>query len=182
MKRRNSKWVVVSLAVLLLCSGCGRQEDTEGPVSKVENSVIQESVSTETDTQTADIPTVKDAPKTTEESEGQNHPGDAQAGEDLDAVPEVNAADDTWYKSGSVYVDENGRRLEVLFDDEGALQFAVDGLSLYNAMADDFQTENDWRIYTCDDGTTIIYYPGTPAHLEISDGEYAGIYESGAGK
>ncbi len=157
MKRRKSEWVIVFFAVLLLCSGCGRQEDTEGSVNKVENPVIQESVSTEAETQTADILMVKDA-------------------------PEANAADDTWYKSGSVYVDENGHRLEVFFDDEGALQFAVDGLSLYNAMANDFQTENDWKIYTCDDGTTVIYYPGAPAHLEISDGEYAGVYESDDGK
>lgn len=103
-----------------------------------------------------------------------------QAGEDLDAVL-PNAADDTWYKSGSVYVDENGRRLEVFFDDEGMLQFTVDGLSLYNTMANEFQQENDWRIYTCDDGTTVIYYPGVPAHLEISDGEYAGVYEADDG-
>lgn len=181
-KRRKSEWVIVSFAVLLLCNGCGRQEDTEVPISKAENPVIQESVSTSADTQTANIPTVKDAPKTAEGSEGQNNPKSAQSGEDLDAVPEANAADDAWYKSGSVYVDENGRRLEVFFDDEGALQFAVDGLSLYNTMANDFQTENDWRIYSCDDGTTVIYYPGTPAHLEISDGEYAGIYEADDGK
>lgn len=175
MKRKKSEWIIVSFMALLLCNGCGRQEDTGNPVSKVENPVIQESVSTSADTQTADIPTAKDEPKATERLD---NPKGAQSGEDLDAVPEVNAADDTWYKSGSVYVDESGRRLEVFFDDEGALQFAVDGLSLYNTMANDFQTENDWRIYTCDDGTIIIYYPGAPAHLEISDGEYAGIYEA----
>lgn len=93
-----------------------------------------------------------------------------------------NVADDTWYKSGSIYVDEDGRRMEVFYDDEGMLQFAVDGLSLYNTMSDDYQQENDWRIYTCDDGTTVIYYPGAPAHLEISDGEYAGVYEEDDGR
>lgn len=182
MKRRKSEWGIASFIVLLLCIGCGRQEDTGDLVSKAENPVKQESASTSADTQAADISTDKDTPKAAEVSEGQEGPKGAQSGEDLDAVPEINAADDTWYKSGSVYVDENGRRLEVFFDDEGALQFAVDGLSLYNTMANDFQTENDWRIYSCDDGTTVIYYPGTPAHLEISDGEYAGIYEADDGK
>lgn len=33
-----------------------------------------------------------------------------------------------------------------------------------------------------DDGTMIIYYPGEPAHLEISDGDYAGLYEAGGDK
>lgn len=181
-KSRKAEWVIVFYAILLLCNGCGGREDTEESASKVDNPVIQESVYTNADTQTADIPTDKDTPKTAEVSEGQDGPKGAQSGEDLDAEPEANATDNVWYKSGSVYVDENGHRLEVFFDDEGTIQFAVDGLSLYNTMANDFQTENDWRIYSCDDGTTVIYYPGTPAHLEISDGEYAGIYEADDGK
>lgn len=150
-KRRKSEWIVGILAVLLLCSGCGSRDDAKESVSMVEEPTVQ--------------------------PDGQDTSEGAQSGEDLDVVS-PDAADDTWYKSGSVYVDENGRRLEVFFDDEGMLQFAVDGLSLYNTMANDFQLENNWRIYTCDEGTTIIYYPGTPAKLEISDGEYAGVYEA----
>lgn len=72
-------------------------------------------------------------------------------------------------------------RREVFFDDEGMLGFAVDGLSLYFTTVDNFQQENNWMIYTCDDGTTVIYYPGEPAHIEISDGDYAGLYEEGSG-
>lgn len=58
------------------------------------------------------------------------------------------------------------------------LGFSIDGLSMYYTTVDNYQLENNWMIYTCDDGTVIIYYPGTPAHLEISDGEYAGLYEA----
>lgn len=104
-----------------------------------------------------------------------------QAGEDLDVV-EPDAADDDWYRKGNVYTGDNGHRLEVFFDDEGMLEFAVDGLSLYYTTVDQYQQENNWKIYTCDDGTVIVYYPGEPAHLEISDGDYAGLYQEGGDK
>lgn len=104
-----------------------------------------------------------------------------QAGEDLDVI-EPDAADDDWYRKGNVYTGDNGHRLEVFFDDEGMLEFAVDGLSLYYTTVDHYQRENNWRIYTCDDGTAIVYYPGEPAHLEISDGDYAGLYQEGGDK
>lgn len=106
---------------------------------------------------------------------------ETQSGEDLDVV-EPSTADDEWYKNGDVYTDDTGRRLEAFFDDEGMLEFAIDGLSMYYTTVDDLKQENDWKIYTCDDGTVIIYYPGTPSHIEISDGEYAGIYEAGKDK
>ncbi len=152
---------ILTALLLCMCGGCGSRNDAEGSVSIVEESVIQE----------------KDTQKEDNQSEGQDALEETQPGEDLDMIFPA-AADDTWYKTGDIYTDENGRRLEVLYDDEGMLQFAVDGLSLYNTMADHFQTENNWRIYTCDDGTTVVYYPGTPAHLEITDGEYAGVYEA----
>ena len=53
-----------------------------------------------------------------------------QSGEDLDVI-EPDAADDDWYRKGNVYTGDNGHSLEVFFDDEGMLEFAVDGLSLY---------------------------------------------------
>lgn len=106
----------------------------------------------------------------------QTDPQDTQSGKDLDEE-ETGTVDDDWYRKGNVYADDNGRRLEVFFDDEGMLEFAVDGLSLYYTTVDNFQKENNWRIYTCDDGMTVIYYPGDPAHIEISDGDYAGLYE-----
>ena len=62
------------------------------------------------------------------------------------------------------------------------LNFTVNGLSLYFTTVDNFQQENNWKVYTCDDDTMIIYYPGEPAHLEISDGDYAGLYEAGGDK
>lgn len=81
-------------------------------------------------------------------------------------------------KLSSRHMGENGHSLEVFYDDEGMLQFAVDGLSLYFTSVDNFQVENNWRIYTCDDGTMIVYYPGSPAHVEISSGDYEGLYEA----
>lgn len=99
------------------------------------------------------------------------------SGEDLDVVT-PDPEDDDWYKKGTVYTSENGHNLEVFFDDEGMLQFAVDGISLYFTSADNFQLENDWRIYTCEDGTVIVYYPGNPAHIEIGSGDYEGLYEA----
>lgn len=149
-KRTGFSLGVLTALLLCVCGGCGSRNAAEDFVSIVEEPVIQKKDSQE---------------------------ADEQSGEDLDMIfPD--AVDDTWYMTGDIYTDENGRRLEVFYDDEGMLQFTVDGLSLYNTMADHFQTENNWKIYTCDDGTTVVYYPGTPAHLEISDGEYAGVYEA----
>lgn len=114
-------------------------------------------------------------------STAQNTLSEAASGEDLDvAVPD--SADDDWYMKGNVYTNTNGNRLEVFFDDEGMIEFAVNGLSLYYTTVDNFQFENNWRIYACDDGTTIVYYPGEPAHLEICDGDHAGLYEAGGDK
>lgn len=73
-------------------------------------------------------------------------------------------------------------QLEVFFDDYGMIEFAVNGLSIYYTTVDNFQQENNWKVYTCDDGTMIIFYPGEPAHLEDCDGDYAGIYDEGSDK
>lgn len=101
---------------------------------------------------------------------------------ELDVV-EPNAADDDWYMRENIFIDDKGNRLEVSFDDYGMLYFAVNGLTLYSAEADNFQQENNWRVYTCDDDTTmIIYYPDEPARLEIKNGDYAGLYEISAEK
>lgn len=152
---------ILTALLLCMCGGCGSRNAAEDSIRIVEETIIQE----------------KDMQKDYKESDGQDVSEETQSGEDLDMVFPT-AADNTWYMTGDIYTDENGRRLEVFYDDEGMLQFAVDGLSLYNTMADRFQTENNWRIYTCDDGTTVVYYPGAPAHLEITDGEYAGVYEA----
>ena len=114
----------------------------------------------------------EDVPQT----DGQSAFGEENAGDDLDHI-EPDPADDNWYMKGSIYKDSEGHRLEVFFDDEGMLEFALDGLSLYYSSADRVEFENNWRIYSCDDGTMIVYYPGEPAHIEISDGDYAGLYE-----
>ena len=98
-------------------------------------------------------------------------------------VAEPNAADDDWYMRENIFIDDKGNRLEVSFDDYGMLYFAVNGLTLYSAETDNFQQENNWRVYTCDDDTTmIIYYPDEPARLEITNGDYAGLYEISAEK
>ena len=100
------------------------------------------------------------------QTDGQSVSVDEGAGNDLDHI-EPDPADDDWYKKGSVYKDSDGHSLEVFFNDEGMLEFAVDGLSLYFTSVDNVQFENNWRIYSCDDGTMIVYYPGAPAHIEI---------------
>lgn len=96
----------------------------------------------------------------------------------LDVVV-LNPEDDTWYMKGNVYTDDQGNQLEVFFNDYGTLEFAVNGLSLYFTTVDNFQQENNWKVYTCDDRTMIGYFPGEPAHIEICDGDYAGLYEEG---
>lgn len=101
---------------------------------------------------------------------------------ELDVV-EPNVADDDWYMRENIFIDDKENRLEVSFDDYGMLYFAVNGLTLYSAEADNFQQENNWRVYICDDDTTmIIYYPDEPARLEIQNGDCAGLYEISAEK
>lgn len=174
MKKKNVRYlmaVFTAVAMLGGLNGCGSingNEETEQFVSEVENEQIVE----------------QDSSGGMEETALNEEPGNTEkesSGEDLDVV-EPNAADDDWYMKGNIYTDDKGNRLEVIFNDYGALQFAVNGLSLYFTTADNFQQENNWKIYTCDDGTIIIYYPGEPAHLEISDGDYAGLYEAGSDK
>lgn len=101
---------------------------------------------------------------------------------ELDVV-EPNVADNDWYMRENIFIDDKGNRLEVSFDDYGMLYFAVNGLTLYSAEADNFQQENNWRVYICDNDTTmIIYYPDEPARLEIQNGDCAGLYEISAEK
>lgn len=101
---------------------------------------------------------------------------------ELDVV-EPNVANDDWYMRENIFIDDKGNRLEVSFDDYGMLYFAVNGLTLYSAEADNFQQENNWRVYICDNDTTmIIYYPDEPARLEIQNGDCAGLYEISAEK
>lgn len=184
IRKRNVKCAMSVLLILaMLCSfyGCGSREDSGQSVSTEEADDRGEAAKKNDSAQIAEAQATAAQTSGIQASGAQSIVQEAQSGEDLDVV-ESDPADDKWYMAGSVYTDENGRRLEVYFDDEGMLQFAVDGLSLYYTSADDFQQENNWRIYTCDDGTVIIYYPGTPAHLEISDGDYAGLYEAGDNK
>lgn len=105
------------------------------------------------------------------------NPGEAENTAPDENSDETAPIEDDWYMKGNVYSDDKGNRLEVFFDDEGMIEFAVNGLSLYYTTTDSFQAKDNGRVYACDDGTTIILYPGEPARLEISDGEHAGIYE-----
>lgn len=165
---KNAKCLFgIFLTTIMLCglNGCGSNNDVN-PAAPQEQERIQSTGISETQN------IVQDTSSTA---------SDTSSGEDLD-VTAPSTADDDWYRKGNVYTDESGHRLEVFYDDEGMLNFAVDGLSLYYTTVNNYQLENDWRIYTCDDGTTIIYYPKEPAHLEICDGDYAGIYEAGGDK
>ena len=186
MTGKNVKGTLgILIAAIVLCSGCGSSNEITQSESRVEatdtkpadaqtNTAKTNNVQTDTAQTTA-------VPKTEVQPAKQDEPQGAQSGEDLDVI-EPGADDETWYMTGNVYTDDTGRSLEVFFDDYGTLEFAVDGLSLYYTSIDKCQQENNWKIYACDDGTTIVYYPGDPAHLEISDGEYAGLYEAGGDK
>ena len=171
MKKNVRCLIGVFMTVVMLCGlgGCSGNDN---------NGDAERTVSEDRDKESA----TEDILGKTEEtalSEENIGTGKAMPGEDLD-VATLNADDDDWYMNGDVYTDDKGNRLEVFFNDYGTLEFAVNGLSLYFTTVDSFQQENNWKVYTCDDGTMIIYYPGEPAHLEISDGDYAGIYEATA--
>ncbi len=187
--------VVVTLCGLNGCSGVTDHGDTEQLVTEVEDEQIvdgteneqilgqdssgkmDETVPNEKHNDTEKTPDEKHNNTEKSPNEEHNDTETATSGEDLDVVV-PNAADDDWYMRGNVYTDDQGNRLEVFFNDHGVLQFAVNGLSMYITRFDNFEQENDWKVYTCDDGTMVIYYPGEPAHLEIADGDYAGLYES----
>lgn len=160
MKKNVRYMMVVFMAVVMLCglNGCSSindnadteqfvEQDTSGRMGETETILNEEHNDTEKET----------------------------SGETLDVVV-PNPADDDWYMKGSIYTDDKGNQLEVFFNDHGTLEFAVNGISMYFTQVDNFEQENNWKIYTCDDGTMIAYYPGEPAHLEISDGDYAGLY------
>lgn len=174
MIKKNIRYLIEAILVMaMLCvvSGCSSIDSSENlgqGVTEVEDKQIIE----------------QDSISGTEEmvlNEEHNDTEKATSGEDLDVV-EPNAADDDWYMNGNIYTDDKGNRLEVFFNDYGTLEFAVNGLSLYFTTVDNFQQENSAKVYTCDDDTMIIYYPGEPAHLEIADGDYAGLYEAGGDK
>ncbi|MBD5522398.1 MAG: hypothetical protein HDR03_14435 [Lachnospiraceae bacterium] len=189
--------VVVMLCGLNGCSGNNNSGDTEQIITKAEDKSISnemgdKQISTETeDKQIAkqdnsggtDETAQNEKNNNTENviNEENNDVENATSGENLDVV-EPDPADDDWYMKGSIYTDDKGNRLEVFFNDHGTLEFAVNGLSAYFTTVDNFEYENNWRVYTCDDGTMIVYYPGEPAHIEIGDGDYAGLYEAGGRK
>ena len=178
--KKNVKYLISSvMAALILCSlnGCESIDDN----GRNDNGDTIQIISGAEENQTVEEDSLGNAEENVpneEESETETETEIEVSGEDLDMVV-PNAADDDWYMKGNVYTDDQGNRLEVFFNDEGTIEFAVNGLSLYFTVKDNFQQENNWKIYTCDDGTMIIYYPGEPAHLEISDGDYAGLYEAG---
>ena len=163
MKKNTGYLISIFMVVVMLCglSGCSDidiKDDAGQTITEIEYEQI-----TEEDEQLIE----KDET--------------ASSGEDLDVVV-PNPADDDWYMKGSIYTDDKGNRLEVFFNDYGTLEFAVNGISMYITTVDNFQQENNWKVYTCDDGTMIGYFPGEPAHIEISDGDYAGLYEAGGDK
>ena len=173
MMKKNVRYLVEALMIAAMlcgvngCSSINSSEDIGQSVTGVEDKQIIEQ---------DDFSEMEE----TVLNEEHNDTEKATSGEDLDVV-EPNAADDDWYMKGNIYTDDKGNRLEVFFNDYGTLEFAINGLSLYFTTVDNFQQENNWKVYTCDD-TMIIYYPGEPAHLEISDGDYAGLYEAGGDK
>ena len=195
MTKRNVRCLIgIFMAAAMLCglNGCGDADDNSDDgrvVIEVEDKQVTEQDTFSEKEQTASSEESKETEKaaSVEKSEKADRVESGEktekepSGEDLDKVL-PSAADDEWYIKGNIYTDDKGNRLEVFFNDYGTLEFAVNGLSLYITTVDNFQQENNWKVYTCDDDTMIIYYPGEPAHLEISDGDYAGLYEAGGDK
>lgn len=174
MLKKNVRCLIgIFMAVAMLCglNGCSDANDN-GDDGRVVIEIEDKQV-TEQDTfnETEHTASSEESKETEKEL----------SGEDLDKVL-PSSADDDWYIKGNIYTDDKGNRLEVFFNDYGTLEFAVNGLSLYITTVDNFQQENNWKVYTCDDDTMIIYYPGEPAHLEICDGDFAGLYEAGGDK
>ena len=195
MTKRNVRCLIgIFMAAAMLCglNGCGDADDNGDDgrvVIEVEDKQVTEQDTFSEKEQTASSEESKETEKaaSVEKSEKADRVESGEktekepSGEDLDKVL-PSAADDEWYIKGNIYTDDKGNRLEVFFNDYGTLEFAVNGLSLYITTVDNFQQENNWKVYTCDDGTMIGYYPGEPAHLEICDGDYAGLYEAGGDK
>ncbi len=191
----NKKYAVsIFMTAIMLCSlvGCGGSDESgqtvdmaeEQEVNQVTDIVERQESNQVTDmgearenNQAADMGEIQESGHGVESE----NLSEASSGEDLDVVV-PDSVDDDWYKKGNVYTDDNGRRLEVFFNDEGMIEFAIDGLSVYFTSVGTCQLENNWRIYTCDDGTMIVYYPGDPAHIEISGGDYEGLFEESGDK
>ncbi len=177
MMKRNIRYLmVVFMAVVMLfgLNGCSinAQVETEPIVIEVEDGQTVEEVENKQIVEQDNSGWIEGTAPNEEHSDIEK----ASSGEDLDKVV-PSAADDDWYMKGNIYTDDKGNRLEVFFNDYGVLEFAVNGLSMYITTVDNFQQENNWKVYTCDDGTIIGYFPGEPAHIEIGDGDYAGLYE-----
>ena len=195
MTKRNVRCLIgIFMAAAMLCglNGCGDADDNSDDgrvVIEVEDKQVTEQDTFSEKEQTASSEESKETEKaaSVEKSEKADRVESGEktekepSGEDLDKVL-PSAADDEWYIKGNIYTDDKGNRLEVFFNDYGTLEFAVNGLSLYITTVDNFQQENNWKVYTCDDDTMIGYYPGEPAHIEICDGDYAGIYEADGDK
>lgn len=195
MMKKNVRCLIgifTAVVMLLGLNGCGGADDhgDDGQVViEVEDKQVagqdtfnetEQTASSEESKETEKAASDEKSEKAEEAASGEKTEKES-SGEDLDVVV-PNPADDEWYMKGNIYTDDKGNRLEVFFNDYGTLQFAVNGLSLYITTVDNFQQENNWKVYTCDDGTMIGYFPGEPAHLEICDGDYAGLYEAGGDK
>ncbi len=181
MMKKNVRCLIgIFMMAVMLCglSGCGdvndNGDDRQVVIEVEDKQVTEQDIFSETE-QTASSEESKNTEKEASGEKSENTEKES-SGEDLDKVV-PSAADDDWYMKGNIYTDDKGNRLEVFFNDYGVLEFAVNGLSMYITTVDNFQQENNWKIYTCDDGTMIGYFPGEPAHIEICDGDYAGLYE-----
>ena len=203
MMKKNIRYMMATLLIATMlcgldgCSSNNNSGDTEQIINKVDDKQIsneeednhisnevEDKQIAEPDTSGATDKTAQDEKSNNTENvlnEDPNNAEKATSGGDLDVI-EPDPADDNWYMKGSIYTDDKGNQLEVFFNDHGTLEFAVNGLSAYFTTVDNFEYENNWRVYTCDDGTMIVYYPGEPAHIEIYDGDYAGLYEAGGDK
>jgi hypothetical protein len=69
-----------------------------------------------------------------------------------------------WYKSAPNFADTDGNTLEIIYLDDGELEFAINGETMYYGMANEHTDYGDGiYIYTLNDGSgneaTMLYYP-----------------------
>jgi len=76
-----------------------------------------------------------------------------------------------WYKVTPNFEDAEGNTLEIIYDDYGELQFAVNGLTMYYGMASEHTDYGDGiYIYTLKDDSenevTMLYYPKDTVQID----------------
>lgn len=106
------------------------------------------------------------------------------AGEDCVFVREnvtgskTDEVDMEWYRSNDYfYNNESGSFLEVVYYDDGSLDFSIDGVSAISYLGEDSFVEDGVIYYNCIDGIQVQYFADTTPYIRIVGSmEYNGFY------